>query len=107
MRRKYAEAKARRRRMLMLLLVGTAGVSLMVNSLIGDSGWFARRAQQKRIEALDAELEKIRSENLHLSKHITDLKHDPATIEAMAREQLRLGRSEDVVVALPKAPAGQ
>jgi cell division protein FtsB len=107
MRRKYAEEKSRRRRLLLLMLVGAVAASLMVNGLIGDSGWFARRAQLKKIEVLDTELEKIRTENLRLSKQINDLKHDPATIEAVAREQLRLGRSEDVVVALPKPPAVQ
>ena len=107
MRSQRLAQAARRRRIILLMLVGIGAAALMVNSLIGETGWLARRAQQKKIEALNTEVEKVRTENLRLSKHINDLKHDPATIEAVAREQLRLGRSEDVVVALPKQPAGQ
>ena len=107
MRRQHAEQSARRRRIILLMLVGIGAAALMVNSLIGETGWLARRAQKKKIEALSAEVDKIRNENLHLSKHINDLKHDPATIEAVAREQLRLGRSEDVVVALPNSSLKQ
>ena len=107
MRRKYVEEKTRRRKLLLLLLAVAATTILLVNSLIGETGWLARRAQQKRIEALDTEVERIRNDNLNLSSHINNLKHDPGTIEEVAREQLRLGRSEDVVISLPKAPAAQ
>jgi cell division protein FtsB len=102
MKRKHMEETSRRRGKILLILVAVISAFLMVNSLIGETGWLARRAQQKKIEALNSEVEKIRNENLRLSTRINDLKHDPATIEAVAREQLRLGRSEDVVVALPK-----
>ncbi|MSO20941.1 MAG: septum formation initiator family protein [Acidobacteria bacterium] len=104
MRRKHAEQKSRRRSLLLVLAVGAISATLMVNSLIGETGYLARRAQKMKIEAITSEVETIRTENQRLSSHIQDLKHDPGTIETLAREQLRLGRSEDAVVTLPETP---
>jgi len=88
-----------------MLCAGCAALTLMLNSLIGETGYLARRIQQQRIEVLTKEIDRINQDTQRLTHRIQDLKNDPRTIEELARERLRLGRANDVVVALPDSTA--
>jgi len=72
-------------------LVGTAGVKSL-----GDLR-SARTAKQ----ALRAKIEAARLEIRDLETRIARLDNDPATLERLAREQLGMVRTGDVVIVLP------
>jgi cell division protein FtsB len=87
------------------MLAGYAAVVLMLVLLgiLGDNGYLERRAQRREIQAVSAEVEKIRQENQQLNQAIRDLRSDPAAIEELARERLRLARPGEVVITLPQS----
>jgi cell division protein FtsB len=55
------------------------------------------RARNDRI-ALTAEIESLRAENARLRRRAQALKNDPATIEAVARQELGLLRRDEKVI---------
>ena len=79
-------------------------LSLVLLGLAGDNGYFERRSQRGRIQDLTAEIEGLRQENLQLGQTIKSLRSDPAAIEELARERLRLGRPGEVIITLPEEP---
>lgn len=103
MRTPLAYAKERRKRYVLAAAGGLALVALMVNEMVGESGYLARRQQRRQIQALSEEIEKLKQENQQLTERIRDLRSDPGAIEELAREQLHLGRPGEVIVTLPPA----
>ena len=87
------------------MLAGSAAVilSLMLLGIVGENGYLERRAQRREIQALSAEIEKIRQENQQLNQTIKDLRSDPRAIEELARERLRLARPGEVIITLPQS----
>jgi cell division protein FtsB len=77
-------------------------LSLLVLGLAGDNGYVERRAQRQQIEALADEIEHLRQENLQLGQTVKSLRSDPQAIEELARERLRLGRPNEVIITLPR-----
>jgi cell division protein FtsB len=88
-----------------LALGGLLLLAIVVNEVIGGTGYLARREQRRRIDQLAGEVDQLKQENERLTKRIQDLRSDPATIEEMAREQLHLARPGEVVVTLDPKPA--
>lgn len=58
-------------------------------------------AAQAREQALKATIEATKGRIAVLSNRIERLRHDPATLERLAREDLGLVRPHDLVIALP------
>ena len=87
------------------MLAGYAMVVLLLVLLgiAGENGYLERRAQRREIQALSAEVEKIRQENQQLNQKIRDLRSDPRAIEELARERLRLARPGEVIITLPQS----
>jgi cell division protein FtsB len=82
------------------LLVVFAATILLANALAGDRGLTATvRARHGRI-ALTAEIEALRAENARLRARAQALKNDPATVEAVARQELGLLRRDEKVVVI-------
>ena len=79
-------------------------VALVLLGLVGDNGYLERRAQRREMQALAAEIENLRQENLQLGQTVKDLRSDPDAIEAVARERLRLGRPGEVIITLSEEP---
>lgn len=79
-------------------------LGLVLLGLVGDNGYLERRSQRRQIQALTAEIENLRQENLQLGRTIKDLRSDPDAIEAVARERLRLGRPGEVIITLSEEP---
>ena len=80
-----------------LLLVGFAA-----HEVFSPNGYMARRRRRAEIQGLTADIERLKKENLDLSGRIHDLRSKPEAIEKIAREQLKLGRPNDVIVTLPQ-----
>jgi cell division protein FtsB len=94
-------ASAGRRLLHGLLLFITA--VLVVNGLIGDKGLVETIRTRQERRALVASIERLRAENATLRDRARRLREDPATIEALAREQLGLIRPGEVLFIVKDA----
>ena len=91
----------RTERYLLIALCALVLFPMIMDEIVGENGYLARRRRRSQIEALSADLERLKQENAQLSEKIRALRSDPDTIEKLARERLNLGRPGDVVVTLP------
>lgn len=94
------QVQERRRRIVTYVIVISSAV-LMVNALVGETGYLAKLRAHREIAALRAEVAEIQQENLRLADEAERLKHDPNTIEAAARQYLGLMKPGEVVVIVP------
>jgi cell division protein FtsB len=99
------EIRARQRRFRWAAVAGLAVLAILLNEVIGHTGYLARREQIRRIQTLGSEVDELKKENEQLTQRIKDLRSDPAAIEEMAREQLHLGRPGEVVITIPPPAA--
>ena len=80
--------------------IGFAVAILLLDSLIGSSGLLEALRARHHYAALSADLEQKRRENAELRDEIRRLREDPATIEAIARQELGLVRPDEVLVVI-------
>ena len=74
---------------------------LFVFFLAGDRGFLQVRKQRSQVSALQAEVAAIAERNAVLEREVDRLTKDPAAVERIAREDLRLVAPGDVVLVLP------
>ena len=96
-----AGKKMGRKRLTVFAGCATALLSLVLLGVVGENGYLERRARRQQIQAMTAEIEKVKQENQQLSQSVRDLRSDPHAIEKLARERLPLGRPGDIIVRLP------
>jgi cell division protein FtsB len=87
---------AGRRRTFQLLLVFVTLV-LVVNALIGERGLTETLRARKQYTELVTSIERLRAENARLREEARRLLSDPATIEALARQELGLIRPGELL----------
>jgi cell division protein FtsB len=89
----------------MLLLFVT--LVLVINALIGERGLMETlRARQTHAELVSA-IDRLKAENSRLREDARRLRSDPATIEALARQELGLIKPGEVLFIIKDAkPAG-
>jgi cell division protein FtsB len=68
-------------------------------------GWRDLSHARERAAALEGEVAASTERIEDLKRRIHNLREDPATLERMAREELGLVQSHDVVIVLPAPPA--
>ena len=83
-------------------LLGLGLLTLVVHTLFGEHGYVAIRRQEQEIRRLEAEIKRLEEENRKLTTEIKALESDPRTIERVAREQLKMARPGEKVIALPE-----
>ena len=93
------EAQHWRRRMMAYALYGVAFV-LIVNALVGDSGYLATLSGKGEQERATRELALMRYKNQALQDQIERLKHDPAAIEEEARRKLNMIKKGEVMIVV-------
>ena len=93
----------RKERYLLIAFCALVILPMVTHEIVGENGYLARRRRRIQIEALMADVEKLKQDNAQLNQKIKALRSDPSTIEKLARERLSLGRPGDVVVTLPPA----
>lgn len=91
--------RRRSRRFWSHLLLLAASV-LLVNGLIGERGLLATVRARRSLAAAAVDLARLRQENQALRARARQLRHDPRTIEAVARGELGLARAQEVVVTV-------
>ena len=89
------------RRVAIVVLALVVGGGLVV---YGGSGVIRVRAMQQEIRHLERELSTLRSQTEKLTATIDKLRHDPAYIEKLAREDLGYVREGDTVLKFPPKP---
>jgi cell division protein FtsB len=72
-------------------------VGLAVGSVFGDRGILSLIEKRRQVDDLRGQIEALRSENLHLSSEILDLRQSPRAVERVAREELGLARPDETV----------
>src|SRR5689334_1984529 len=83
------------------IAVGVAGlltVGMLLLAVFDPHGALAVRRQRSKLQDVNSEVAKLEQQNEQLKKEIDQLRHDPATIERIAREQLGLVKPGEVVL---------
>jgi len=84
-------------RTLVQLLLAFVTLVLLLNALVGDRGLMETLRARRQHQALVADIERLRAENARLQDEARRLLSDPATIEALARQELGLIRPGEVL----------
>jgi len=99
-----------RRRTFQLLLVFVTLV-LVLNALVGDRGLTETLRARRQHQDLMTSIERLRSENARLRDEARRLRSDPATIEALARQELGLIKPGEMLFIIkdskPSSTAGR
>jgi len=82
-----------------------AAFIMMVNALVGDSGYLATCGAGSERDGLTNELAILRQQNQQLQEQIDRLKHDPAAVEEVARRKLNMIKPGETMIVLKDAPA--
>ena len=85
----------------MLIVLGII-LSLVVGSAIFSKGGLRAlfEARKKNLE-IRQEIEKLGEENRQLEGEIQDLRSNPVAIEKLAREQMRMAKPNEIILAIP------
>jgi cell division protein FtsB len=84
------------------------GVSLLFSVLlfgiflVSDHGFIEVGRQRRQLAKAQAEVSQLAAENERLEREVAALKSDPRAVEKIAREDLNLVESDDVVLLLPQ-----
>jgi len=97
-----AAVPSTRRKGLQLLLVFVTTV-LVINALVGERGLMETLRARREYAELETSLARKRAENARLREHVERLLHDPATIEDIARRELRLIRPGEMLFIVKDA----
>lgn len=93
------EAQQWRRKVTAYGLYGAAFI-LIVNALVGDSGYLATFSGKGEQDRVTRELATIRLENQALQEKVDRLKNDPAGVEEAAREKLNMIKQGEIMVVV-------
>ncbi len=93
---------AEKRRILQLLLIFVTLV-LVINALVGERGLMETLRARRQHHDLLISIERLRAENARLREDARRLRHDPATIEALARQELGLIKPGEVLFIIRDA----
>lgn len=89
------------RNMYLFLIVGFA--LLLLQDTFGTHGVLAMRRSQKEAQEIRRDIQKLDEENKRLQDRVKALKTDPAAIEKIAREEMKLARpNEHIFETHPK-----
>ncbi len=77
---------------------GVLTVAMLLLAIFNDKGALQVHAQAAKLSAIEAEVEKLTAENKQLTTDIEGLRRDPATIEKLAREELKLVKPGEIVI---------
>ena len=81
---------------------GLMTIAMILLAIFDDRGALAVSAQRQKRDLLKADVTAAQRQNDAYRKEIEDFRHDPATIEKRAREELKLVRPDEIVIQLPE-----
>ena len=80
---------------------GLLTVGMLLLAVFDPHGALAVRKQHAKRDQVTSEVVALTRENEELKKEIDQLRHDPATIERIAREQLKLVKPNEIILVEP------
>ena len=80
---------------------------LVINALVGERGLMETLRARKQHQELVGSIERLRSENARLRDQARRLRTDPATIEALARQELGLIKPGEMLFIIKDAKSAQ
>jgi len=80
---------------------GLLTVGMLLLAVFDPHGALAVRKQHAKRDQVKSEVDGLTKENEQLKKEIDQLRHDPATIERIAREQLKLVKPNEIILVEP------
>ena len=92
-----------RRNMYLFLIVGFA--LLLLQDVLGTHGVLAMRQSQKEAQGIQKDISRLDEENQRLQNRVKALKTDPAAIERIAREEMKLSRQGEVIFQTQPKPS--
>jgi len=81
---------------------GLLTVAMVLLAIFDDRGVLEVRKQHAKLDQVNADITSLAQENESLRKNIDKLRSDPATIERIAREQLKLVKPGEIVLVGPE-----
>jgi cell division protein FtsB len=102
-----ADPAALRRRRWLLALGGLLCVLFCLHQLLGENGYLTLRARQREARQLENEVRRLTEEKQRMNREVDRLRNDPAAIERVAREEMKLVRPGEIIYyyTLPAAPS--
>ncbi len=94
------------RQKIVLAIVFLALFSLLLVVLLGENGWFELRRLEQAQRNLVNTNHLLTQENQKMSRSIYRLRHDPSYIEYIARRELRMVHSDDLIFKF-RQPVGK
>jgi cell division protein FtsB len=80
---------------------GMLTVAMLLLAVFNAKGAIQVHAQADKLEAIQAEISKLDSDNKLLNTEIQALRTDPAAIEKVAREELKLVKPGEIILVTP------
>jgi len=93
------------RNMYLFLIVGFA--LLLLQDVFGTHGVLAMRQSQKEAQGIRKDISRLDEENQRLQDRVKALKTDPAAIEKIAREEMKLSRQGEVIFQTQPKPSAE
>jgi cell division protein FtsB len=81
---------------------GLLTIAILLLAVFNEKGALQVHAQAQKLGAIESEIRKLDSENQQLTTEIQALRTDPAAIEKLAREELKLVKPGEVVLVIPE-----
>jgi cell division protein FtsB len=93
------------RNMYLFLIVGFA--LLLLQDVFGTHGVLAMRQSQKEAQGIRKDISRLDEENQRLQNRVKALKTDPAAIERIAREEMKLSRQGEFIFQTQPRPGAE
>jgi cell division protein FtsB len=81
---------------------GLLTAAVLVLAVFNDKGLLQVHMQSQKLSTIETDVAQIDAENKQLTKEIQGLRTDPAMIERLAREELKLVKPGEVVLVTPE-----
>ena len=77
-------------------------IALVVHTVFGTGGYMDLQKRDTELQRMKDKVEDLEKENRRLTGEVKSLKNDPAAIERVAREQLKLVKPGERVITIPE-----
>src|ERR1044071_6523921 len=81
-----------------LVVFAVLAMATLLLAIFNDKGVIQIRHQTQKLSNIESEIIKMRADNIGLTDEIQALRSDPAAIEKLAREELKLVKPGEVVL---------
>jgi cell division protein FtsB len=83
-------------------ILGLALFLLAIHDIFGSHGLLAMRRTQAQVLELRGEIDRLNHENNDLNKQVQALRTDSKAVERIAREEMGLARSGEMIFKIPE-----